>query len=72
MAEGKDKVLASEIRDRNDVELQSLLGEKMEQLHSVKFKKALGQLAQSHLIKQLKQDIARLKTIMNERSGQEA
>ena len=72
MAEGKDKVLASEIRDRNDVELQSLLGEKMEQLHSVKFKKALGQLAQSHLIKQLKQDIARLKTILNERSGQEA
>lgn len=72
MAEGKDKVLAGEIRDRNDVELQSLLGEKIEQLHSVKFKKALGQLAQSHLIKQLKQDIARLKTIMNERSGQEA
>ena len=72
MAEGKDKLLASEIRDRNDAEIQSLLNEKVEELHSVKFKKALGQLAQSHLIKQLKQDIARLKTIWNERAGQEA
>ena len=72
MAEGKEKVVASELRDRNDAELQSMLGEKIDELYGVKFKKALGQLAQSHLIKQLKQDIARLKTILNERSGQEA
>jgi large subunit ribosomal protein L29 len=49
-----------------------MLSEKVDELHGVKFKKALGQLAQSHLIKQLKQDIARLKTILNERTGQEA
>jgi large subunit ribosomal protein L29 len=72
MAEVKEKVMASELRDRNDAELQSMLSEKVDELHGVKFKKALGQLAQSHFIKQLKQDIARLKTILNERTGQEA
>ena len=35
MAEGKNKVLASELRERNDVELQSLLNEKVEELYKV-------------------------------------
>ena len=72
MAEGNNKVLASELRERNDAELQSLLNEKVEELYGVKFKKALGLLGESHLIGQLKRDIARLKTILNERCGQEA
>ena len=38
----------------------------MEYSGAVKFKKALGQLAQPHMVKQLKRDIARLKTVLNE------
>ena len=40
MAEGKEKVIASELRDRNDAELQSMLSEKVDELHGVKFKKS--------------------------------
>ena len=59
-------VVANELRSRNEAELQSLLKEKTEELHAVKFKKALGQLAQPHLVKQLKRDVARLRTVLNE------
>ena len=65
MAE-QNVVVASELRSRNEAELQSLLKEKVEELHTVKFKKALGQLAQPHMVKMLKRDIARLKTVLNE------
>jgi ribosomal protein L29 len=41
MAEVKEKVMASELRDRNDAELQSMLSEKVDELHGVKFKRRL-------------------------------
>ena len=39
-----------------------------EELQSVNFKHALGQLTTTHVLKSLKKDIARLKTILRQRA----
>ena len=60
--------VAKEMADRKDSELNALMSEKIEELHNVKFKHALGQLGETHLVKSLKRDIARLKTVLRQRS----
>ena len=60
-------VVVREVRDRNDAELRSLLEAKNEELHEHKFKHALGQLRETHTLKELKRDIARLNTVLRER-----
>lgn len=62
----ENTVIVKEIRGRGDAELVSLLDSKAEELHQVKFKHALGQLQTTHELKQLKRDIARLKTVLGE------
>lgn len=66
------KLVVKELRERNDSELQTLLNGKRADLHQVKFKQALGQLRETHQIKQLKRDIARIQTVLNEREQAEA
>lgn len=70
MAKNEDMIVAKELRERGDAELRSLLASKREELHSVKFKQALGQLRETHTIKLLKRDIARLQTMLWERELQ--
>jgi ribosomal protein L29 len=45
---------------------------KVDELHSARFKHALGQLSETHSLKTLRRDIARLQTILNERSREQA
>lgn len=70
----EDRVVAKEIRDRSESELEVLLSGKREELHKIKFKHALGQLQETHLVKGLKRDIAKIETVLGEkrRSGAEA
>ena len=68
MAENEDRVIVKEVRSRNDAELQSLLASKADDLHKAKFKHALGQLQNTHELKALKKDVARLNTLLNERA----
>ncbi len=58
---------SSEIRERNTEELGVLLQQMNENLFKKKFDKALNQLPKSHEIRQLKKDIAKVKTIIRER-----
>ncbi len=44
------------------------MAEKAEELHSAKFKHALGQLTKTDTLKSLKKDIARLQTIQRQRA----
>ena len=60
-------VIAKELQDRSDAELVSLMETKVEELHQTKFKQALGQLQETHMLKRLKRDIARLKTVLRAR-----
>ncbi|GGW72598.1 MULTISPECIES: 50S ribosomal protein L29 [Alishewanella] len=60
---------ASELKTKSVEELNAeLLGLLREQFN-LRMQAATGQLAQSHLLKQVRRDIARVKTILTEKAG---
>lgn len=60
---------ASELRDKSVEELnQELLGLLREQFN-LRMQTATGQLSQTHLLKQVRRDIARVKTVLNQKAG---
>ena len=60
---------ASELKDKSVEELNAeLLGLVREQFN-LRMQKATGQLSQTHLLKQVRRDIARVKTVLNEKAG---
>jgi len=63
----ENNVVLREIRKRPEAEVKSLLLAKTEELQKLRFKQALKQLRTTHTIKNLKRDIARLKTVLGER-----
>ena len=61
---------ASELREKSTDELnQDLLGLLKEQFN-LRLRKSTGQLNQSHLLRQNKRDIARIKTVMTQKAGE--
>ena len=61
---------AKELRERGEAELKSLMATKQDELQKVCFKHALGQLRQTHQVKSLKREIARLATLLAEKAPQ--
>jgi len=59
---------AKDLRDLNEAELKMTLKEAQETLAKQRFQHALKQLQDTAYLKILKKDIARMKTIMQERS----
>jgi large subunit ribosomal protein L29 len=60
---------AAELREKSVDELNSQLLELRREQFQLRLKKTTGQLTQSHLLKQLKTDIARVKTLLTEKAG---
>ncbi|KHL70336.1 MULTISPECIES: 50S ribosomal protein L29 [Pseudomonas] len=61
---------ANELRGKTAQELnEQLLGLLRDQFN-LRMQKATGQLGQSHLLKQVKRDIARVKTVLNQQAGE--
>ncbi|MGP4843636.1 50S ribosomal protein L29 [Marinobacter sp. 1Y8] len=61
---------ATELREKSVDELkQELIGLLKEQFN-LRMRKATGQLNQSHLLPRVKRDVARVKTVLNEKVGQ--
>lgn len=58
---------ASEIRELSEDELKSKEGELKDQLFKLKFQHALGQLENAMKLKNIKRDIAKIKTIAREK-----
>jgi large subunit ribosomal protein L29 len=58
----------SELRDLSEEELKSKEEEIKDQLFKLKFQHALGQLENALKLKHLKRDIARIMTILKEKS----
>ncbi|MCD6521463.1 50S ribosomal protein L29 [Candidatus Calescamantes bacterium] len=58
---------AKEWREFTTEELQHKLEELYQQLFNLRTQKVLGQLENPHKIKEVKKDIARIKTILRER-----
>ena len=60
---------ASELKAKTVEQLQEeLLGLRREQFN-LRMQAATGQLNQTHMMKQVRRDIARVKTILNEKAG---
>lgn len=61
---------ASELKEKSVEELnQELLGLLKEQFN-LRLRKSTGQLNQSHLLKQTRRDIARIKTVLAQKAGE--
>ena len=58
---------ASELRDKSVEELNGELLKLREEQFKLRMAKSTGQLGQIHLLKQTKQDIARVKTALNQK-----
>ena len=56
----------TEIREKTSEQLAELLKEQTAELFNLRFQHATGQLANPMQLKQVKRDIARVKTIMTE------
>ena len=63
---------ANEIREMNSEEQKEKLASLKEELFNLRFQHATGQLENPMKIKQIKKDIARIKTIQRERELEEA
>lgn len=61
--------LAKDLRELSDQELLNLVEESEETLAKQKFQHALKQLQDTTYLKILRRDIAKMKTIINERSS---
>ena len=62
---------AAEARDFTTVELESKLADLKKELFALRFQHAVNQLDNPTRLKAVKKDIARIKTILRERSGSE-
>ncbi len=58
---------ASELRDLSGDELQDELIKLRKEQFSLRMQRASGQLGQSHLMGETRRDIARIKTVMQEK-----
>jgi large subunit ribosomal protein L29 len=65
-----EAVKVAELKDRHEAELRSLVANKLEELRKVRFKHALGQLRETHVLKGLRHDIAKINTVLTQRKAQ--
>ena len=60
---------ATELREKSVEELNGQLLKLLEEQFKLRVQKSTGQLAQTHLLKQTRHDIARVKTVLKEKAG---
>lgn len=60
---------ATELREKSAEQLNEQLLNLLRDQFNLRMQKATGQLGQSHLLNQVKRDIARVKTVLNQKGG---
>jgi large subunit ribosomal protein L29 len=60
---------ASELRDKSQQELSTTLEELLKEQFNLRMQRGTGQLAKPSRMNEVRKDIARVKTLMNEKSG---
>ncbi len=60
-------VNAGELRELNDEDLTTKLRQAKEELFNLRFQSATGQLANNHRLRTVRQEIARIYTVLRER-----
>ena len=61
---------ASELKEKSVEELNKELLDLTREQFNLRMQKGTGQLSQPHRMKSVRRDIARVKTILNEKAGQ--
>ncbi|AWF79815.1 50S ribosomal protein L29 [Microbulbifer sp. EKSA008] len=59
----------ADLREKSVEELNQELLNQLEAQFKLRMQKSTGQLAQTHLLKQTRRDIARIKTVLTEKAG---
>ncbi|MGY5450809.1 50S ribosomal protein L29 [Agarivorans sp. MS3-6] len=62
-------MLANELKDKSVEELKAELLNLLREQFNLRMQASTGQLAQTHLLKNVRRDIARVKTILNQKAG---
>lgn len=60
---------ASELREKNVEELNKELLDLLREQFNLRMQKGTGQLAKPHLLKDVRRNIARVKTVLNAKAG---
>ncbi|MAY40660.1 MULTISPECIES: 50S ribosomal protein L29 [Gammaproteobacteria] len=60
---------AIELREKSVDELNAQLLQLLEEQFKLRMQESTGQLAQTHLLKQTRREIARIKTVLQEKAG---
>jgi large subunit ribosomal protein L29 len=60
---------ANELRNKTADELQNELLTLNKELFNLRMQRGVGQTPQTHVFKNIKRDIARIKTVLSEREG---
>ncbi|MFM2485498.1 50S ribosomal protein L29 [Celerinatantimonas yamalensis] len=60
---------ASELKDKSVEELNAELLSLLREQFNLRMQASTGQLAQTHLLKNVRRSIARVKTILNQKAG---
>ena len=60
---------AAELREKSVEELNAQLLDLLRDQFNFRMQKTTGQLKQTHLLKQVKRDIARIKSMLSEKAG---
>ena len=63
------KVDIKELRGKSPEELKQVLMELLRDQFNYRMQKSTGQLGQPHLLSAVRKDIARVKTLINEKAG---
>ncbi len=58
---------ASELREKSQEELSETLHDLLKEQFNLRMQQGTGQIARHHVIRQVRRDIARVKTVMNEK-----
>lgn len=61
---------ASELREKSVEELQAELLELRRKQLSQRIQHSTGQLSQTHEVRELRRDVARVKTVLNQKAGE--
>ena len=63
---------ADEIRDMSDAEIEDKIAQNQEELFRLRFRSATQQLENPSLIRKLRREVARMKTILTQREASSA
>jgi len=58
---------AKELRQKNAAELKQELAERLREQFNLRMQHGTGQLARNHQIQAVRRDVARIKTVLNEK-----